>query len=632
MVLALAFALVAGAIAVKTATSVSALNNVPPVAEAGPDQAVQSTALNVHSGGYPLVTLDGSKSFDTDGAIVSYAWTQVASGINADYSPANLWPTVVPAGATITTPSAAVTTVSLPSAGLYIFKLTVTDNGTIPHADSASDLVVVVAGKTWFVSIFQANPLHTTWDTGNDTYDGTSPVFTTGIIGPWRTITHAIQSATVLQGDMIMVSPNQAAGSQPSAPKYNTSGFGGSSNSENIVIDKWLTVWSANGRDDILNGLGQEIGEFATTIGVGSQSPIPAQVVAIIWPHGVSDLSKTDGLNAERTGVIFGGDGHGFNLLGAPIGIFAGSLIQPLPWSPLFGYLVGDVVESPSDDAEYNFQVTVAGTSGSTEPAWDTSAVGATTVDGTVTWTYLGEREGADSVDIYQNRIEEPTSIPEGLGPNYIGIEVDDSKAPTVDDNIIHFDFDDVDGSLIGITLTNCDETLGVLVIAVVYYLTPGNVFSPNLMGGAQVINNVVLLADQNNVIGITLTECPKAWVYNNTVNTNVKKCDYAISVGIELFDCDHSVVDSNTVVVAVDGEITAAAEGILIVESHSVTVSNNDIEIIGVGDPEFSLGGLLGVGIVIEESDKATVVGNTVDVDNTAIVASEVVASGDKA
>jgi hypothetical protein len=635
MVLALAFALVAGAIAVKTATSVSALNNVPPVAEAGPDQAVQPITLVAHTGAYPLVDLDGSQSFDTDGTIVSYAWTQVATGINADYSSANGWP-AAGGTATITTPLAAVTTVSLPSAGLYIFKLTVTDNGTTPHADTASDLVVVVAGVNWFVSVFPANPIHTTWDAGQDSWNGTSPTFGSGITGPWATITHALTAvntpgdglATVKQGDRIMVSPNSGPGTQSSGPKYGLSnGFGGSTTPENIVVDKWVTIWSANGRDDILTSGGAEVNppQYATTISVGSQNPIPDQVVKIIWPNGILDLSKTDGLNAERTGVIFGGDGHGFNLLGSTVGIFAGATV-PAAWLPTHVYALGAIVSEVTDDGD-NFVVTTPGTSGSTEPSWNDSTVGATTTDGGVIWTYLGERGGANAVDIYQNRIEEPTQIPEGTGPNYIGIKVEDSKAPTVDDNIIHFDLDDLDGSLTGITLDNCDETLGALVIAVVYYLTDGNVFTANLMGGAQVINNVVTLADQNVVMGIILNECPKAWVDGNTVNNAVKKCNYAISIGIGLTDCDHSVVNDNDVTVAVDGEITASGIGISILDSHSVTVSNNTIEVLGIGNTNFALGGLLGVGILVENSPKCTVIGNTVDVDNSATVAQEVVA-----
>lgn len=48
------------------------LNYIPPVADAGPDQTVTEG---------DTVNLDGSNSSDSDGTIVSYAWTQT-SGVN----------------------------------------------------------------------------------------------------------------------------------------------------------------------------------------------------------------------------------------------------------------------------------------------------------------------------------------------------------------------------------------------------------------------------------------------------------------------------------------------------------------------------------------------------------------------
>ncbi|AMX01809.1 FG-GAP repeat domain-containing protein [Microbulbifer thermotolerans] len=53
--------------------------NLAPVADAGANQTVDSGAV---------VTLDGSQSFDWDGSIVSYRWSQVSSGmaVNLEYS------------------------------------------------------------------------------------------------------------------------------------------------------------------------------------------------------------------------------------------------------------------------------------------------------------------------------------------------------------------------------------------------------------------------------------------------------------------------------------------------------------------------------------------------------------------
>jgi len=78
--------------------------NVPPAANAGSNQVIQlplSTA-----------TLNGSGSADSDGTIASYEWTKVSG----------------PATYTITSSSAATTTVTGLVQGVYIFELTVTDN------------------------------------------------------------------------------------------------------------------------------------------------------------------------------------------------------------------------------------------------------------------------------------------------------------------------------------------------------------------------------------------------------------------------------------------------------------------------------------------------------------------------
>ena len=53
-------------------------------------------------------------------------------------------------------------------------------------------------------------------------------------------------------------------------------------------------------------------------------------------------------------------------------------------WEASTAYAVNDVRKSASDNG-YRFTVTSAGTSGTSEPTWDTSSAG-TTTDGTVTW------------------------------------------------------------------------------------------------------------------------------------------------------------------------------------------------------------------------------------------------------
>ncbi len=89
--------------------------NVPPIANAGPDQNIQLPSN---------VILTGSAT-DSDGTIVSYLWTRV-SGPNTP---------------TINTPSNAVTSVSGLAEGTYVFRLTATDNNGATDTD---DTVITV--------------------------------------------------------------------------------------------------------------------------------------------------------------------------------------------------------------------------------------------------------------------------------------------------------------------------------------------------------------------------------------------------------------------------------------------------------------------------------------------------------
>lgn len=95
---------------------VNAAVNQPPVAHAGADQTI---TLPVNT-----VTLNGNAT-DPDGIIASYQWTKISG----------------PASYTITSPSAATTSVSLLEQGVYVFRFTVTDNN---GATATDDVQVTV--------------------------------------------------------------------------------------------------------------------------------------------------------------------------------------------------------------------------------------------------------------------------------------------------------------------------------------------------------------------------------------------------------------------------------------------------------------------------------------------------------
>ncbi|MDX2045896.1 MAG: AbfB domain-containing protein [Chitinophagaceae bacterium] len=90
--------------------------NQPPVAAAGADQVIILPASSV--------TLTGSGS-DADGTIATYAWSKVSG----------------PAGGTITSPASAGTTVTGLTQGVYVFRLTVTDDD---GATGTDDVQVIV--------------------------------------------------------------------------------------------------------------------------------------------------------------------------------------------------------------------------------------------------------------------------------------------------------------------------------------------------------------------------------------------------------------------------------------------------------------------------------------------------------
>ncbi|HXB29610.1 MAG TPA: PKD domain-containing protein, partial [Puia sp.] len=94
-----------------------AVVNIPPVANAGPDQTI---TLPINS-----VTLNGSASSDPDGTITGYLWTKISG----------------PTQFTIVNNSSASTIVNNLTAGSYSFQLKVTDNGGAIAMDTIKIIV-----------------------------------------------------------------------------------------------------------------------------------------------------------------------------------------------------------------------------------------------------------------------------------------------------------------------------------------------------------------------------------------------------------------------------------------------------------------------------------------------------------
>jgi len=103
---------------------VTVIVNAIPTASAGPDQTVVAS-----SGGSATASLDGTGG-DTDGT-VTYAWTKVSG-----------------TGGTITTPAAVDTGVTALSPGIYVFRLTVTDNRGATKTDDVQISVASAAKET----------------------------------------------------------------------------------------------------------------------------------------------------------------------------------------------------------------------------------------------------------------------------------------------------------------------------------------------------------------------------------------------------------------------------------------------------------------------------------------------------
>lgn len=110
---------------INTGQSLDPGTNYPPSANAGSDQTVENGVT---------VTLDGSGSSDSDGSIVSYAWSQVSG-----------------ATVTINNASSAVATIDLPTvteSSSWVFSLEVTDDEGATDTDEVTVSVILTGSVT----------------------------------------------------------------------------------------------------------------------------------------------------------------------------------------------------------------------------------------------------------------------------------------------------------------------------------------------------------------------------------------------------------------------------------------------------------------------------------------------------
>ena len=162
--------------------TVNAAPNIPPTANAGPDQTITLPTNNV--------TLTGSGN-DPDGNITAYLWTKISG----------------PAAGTITNPNSASTTVTGLAQGIYKFELKVTDNGGAIGRDTMQVTVNAApnipptanAGPDKIITLPTNNVTLT--GSGNDPDGNITAYLWTKISGPAAgTITNPNNASTTVTG------------------------------------------------------------------------------------------------------------------------------------------------------------------------------------------------------------------------------------------------------------------------------------------------------------------------------------------------------------------------------------------------------------------------------------------------
>jgi cytochrome b involved in lipid metabolism len=270
--------------------------NTPPSVDAGASQTITLPTSSV--------TLTGSGT-DSDGSIASYAWTKVSGG-----------------AATITSPSAASTSVTGLVQGSYSFKLTVTDNSGATSSSTVAVVVNIAAANVPPVADAGSNqstqlPLDSVTLTGSGTdSDGTIASYAwTKVSGGAATITSPSAASTSVTGLVagsytfqLSVTDNSGASDTATvvvtvnAAAVNTPPTANAGANQNITVPTSLVTLSGSGTDSD----GTIASYFWTTVSGGaaaieSPSASTTNVTGLVAGSYTFQLTVTDNQGATGT-------------------------------------------------------------------------------------------------------------------------------------------------------------------------------------------------------------------------------------------------------------------------------------------------------------------------------------------